>query len=259
MRSGGCDDPDCICGGRGAGDEEHSVLQTSSCGTVQLKSILDCLEMMEEEVGSLKEKISDFRAAHRVHEERCINDDIVTTNKINSMNEKVLEIRQLVGVDALSKGVDADIHFNKLTKLLFPGLASFKLINEMRRNATIDESGFMVPIDDQPIIDGKNKVAIISDEASSKKVIRSPKRTNQSSDRIKSPKKTVNPGSRKESTHVKANDPKHNWKILSETIGFTNETSEEKNSSSRSSDSLEENLENRGPKPRRSRSPRKKK
>ena len=54
-----------------------------------MKSILECLEMMEEEVGSLKEKISDFRAAHRVHEERCINDDIVTTNKINSMNEKV--------------------------------------------------------------------------------------------------------------------------------------------------------------------------
>ena len=69
--------------------------------------------MMEEEMGSLKEKISDFRAAHRVHEERCINDDIVTTNKINSMNEKVLEIRQLVGVDALSKGVDTYFLTNK--------------------------------------------------------------------------------------------------------------------------------------------------
>ena len=40
---------------------------------------------------------------------------------------QVLEVRQLVGVDALSKG-----------------LASFKLINEMKRNATIDDSGFML-------------------------------------------------------------------------------------------------------------------
>ena len=45
---------------------------------------------------------------------------------------KVLEVRQLVGVDALSKG-----------------LASFKLINEMKRNATIDESGFMFTQNEQ--------------------------------------------------------------------------------------------------------------
>ena len=45
---------------------------------------------------------------------------------------QVLEVRQLVGVDALSKG-----------------LASFKLINEMKRNATIDESGFMLAQNEQ--------------------------------------------------------------------------------------------------------------
>ena len=45
--------------------------------------------MMEEEMGSLKEKVSDFSAAHKVHEERCINDDITTTNKLNAMNERV--------------------------------------------------------------------------------------------------------------------------------------------------------------------------
>ena len=103
MKSGSCEDPDCICGGRG-GEEDATSLQSSSCGTLQFKSILECLEQMEEDMGNLKEKVSDFRAAHRVHEERCINDDITTTNKIIAMNEKVLEIRQLVGVDALSKG-----------------------------------------------------------------------------------------------------------------------------------------------------------
>ena len=46
--------------------------------------------MMEEEMGSLKEKVSDFSAAHKVHEERCINDDITTTNKLNAMNERVM-------------------------------------------------------------------------------------------------------------------------------------------------------------------------
>ena len=103
---------------------------------------------MEEEVVGLKEKVSDFVASSKVHEERCINYDITTTNKLNTMNEKVttyfvsqvfkniclkvLEVRQLVGVDALSKG-----------------LASFKLINEMKRNATIDDSGFMFTQNEQ--------------------------------------------------------------------------------------------------------------
>ena len=44
---------------------------------------------MEEEVVGLKEKVSDFVASSKVHEERCINHDITTTNKLNTMNEKV--------------------------------------------------------------------------------------------------------------------------------------------------------------------------
>ena len=44
---------------------------------------------MEEEVVGLKEKVSDFVASSKVHEERCINYDITTTNKLNTMNEKV--------------------------------------------------------------------------------------------------------------------------------------------------------------------------
>ena len=45
---------------------------------------------MEEEVVGLKEKVSDFVASSKVHEERCINYDITTTNKLNTMNEKVI-------------------------------------------------------------------------------------------------------------------------------------------------------------------------
>merc|ERR1719277_1781758 len=125
--------------------------------------------MMEEEMGSLKEKVSDFSAAHKVHEERCINDDITTTNKLNAMNERVLEIRQLVGVDALSKG-----------------LASFKLINEMRRNAKI-EDGFMVPLEEQGDDDNLSKKASKSTGANN----------NNNNDRIKSPKKGISTASRK--------------------------------------------------------------
>ena len=74
-------------------------------------------------MGDLKEKISDYSVASRLHEEKCLEDDLLTANKLNSMNDKVttiriiikysrdikivlqiLEIRQLVGVDALSKG-----------------------------------------------------------------------------------------------------------------------------------------------------------
>ena len=40
-------------------------------------------------MGDLKEKISDYSAASRVHEEKCVEDDITTTNKLNSMNDKV--------------------------------------------------------------------------------------------------------------------------------------------------------------------------
>ena len=50
---------------------------------------------------------------------------------MGSMHSKVLEIRQLVGVTALSKGV-----------------ASFKVISEMKRGSIIDQHGFMVPLDE---------------------------------------------------------------------------------------------------------------
>ena len=91
-----------------------------SCGSAQFKTILEFLEQLEEEMGDLKEKISDYSVASRLHEEQCLEDDLLTANKLNSMNDKVttkllllnipvivlqiLEIRQLVGVDALSKG-----------------------------------------------------------------------------------------------------------------------------------------------------------
>ena len=58
---------------------------------MQFKSILEYLESMEDEMDGLKEKVSDFSASHRVHEEKCINDDITTTNKLNSMNQRVRE------------------------------------------------------------------------------------------------------------------------------------------------------------------------
>ena len=74
-------------------------------------------------MGDLKESIADYSAASRFHEEKCLEDDLATANKLSSMNDKVttddyhyssldnkivllqiLEIRQLAGVDALSKG-----------------------------------------------------------------------------------------------------------------------------------------------------------
>lgn len=140
-----------------------------------------------------------------------------------------------------------------------PGLASFKLINEMRRNAKIDESGFMVPLDDQVI--EEEKVKVPQEESEKKKVCKSssPKRAAP-----KSPRKLQESMSRKESIRAKSNDPKHNWKILSDTIGFTNEENEEKTTSttSISSDSFEEKIiEKEKPtgKVRRSKSPVKKK
>ena len=60
-----------------------------------------------------------------------------------------MEIRQLVGVDALSKG-KYQLYINlQLLTVTTVGIASFKLINEMRRKAVIDENGFMVPEEDQ--------------------------------------------------------------------------------------------------------------
>ena len=75
------------------------------------------------------------------------------------MNDKVLEIRQLVGVNALSKGLE-----------------SFKIINEMKRNPIIDENGFMVPIEDQKqqneSIGDVNETIIIDDDSKKTKKMR---------------------------------------------------------------------------------------
>ena len=151
--------------------------------------------------------------------------------------------------------------------MLFPhvfifctGLASFKLINEMRRNAKIDESGFMVPLDDQVI--EEEKVKVLPEETENQKgTSGSPKRAAP-----KSPRKLKETLVRKESIRAKANDPKHNWKILSDTIGFTKEEIEEHPTSNTtvSSDSFDEKLnEKENPsgkiRVRRSRSPVKKK
>ena len=223
---GGCDDPDCDCGGRGTGDHDGGVAMTGyfilnisalifsfSCGTTQFKTILDFIESMEDEMGSLTEKVEDLSASYKVHEERCFNDDVITTNKLNAMNDKVLEIRQLVGVNALSKG-----------------LASFKIINEMKRNAIIDENGFMVPLEDQKtnseVIEEKGDTVVIEEDNKRKKSVR---KNSVMPERMKSPKKPTAPKmqswevrdmKRKESLKAKGDDPTHNWKILSETIGF---------------------------------------
>ena len=60
-----------------------------SCGSAQFKTILEYLEELEEEMGDLKESISDYSAASRVLEEKCLEDDLATANKLNSMNDKV--------------------------------------------------------------------------------------------------------------------------------------------------------------------------
>ena len=40
---------------------------------------------LEEEVGGLKKRMAVYTAASEVHEERCSNDDSITTNKLNAM------------------------------------------------------------------------------------------------------------------------------------------------------------------------------
>ena len=60
-----------------------------SCGTAQFKSILEYLSELEDEMGVLKERIRDYMTASEEHEERCTNDDIITTNKLSAMNDKV--------------------------------------------------------------------------------------------------------------------------------------------------------------------------
>ena len=173
----------------------------------QFKTILEFLDSMEDELGSLTEAGEDMSASHKVHEERCDSDDAVTTNKLNAMNDKVLEIRQLVGVNALSKG-----------------LASFKIINEMKRNAIIDKNGFMVPLEDQ-----KPEHQITDDGNENKSTKRGSIMAERSPKPQKSPKKLTAPKlqgwekreqKRKQSVHAKADDPTHNWKMLGDTLGF---------------------------------------
>ena len=110
------------------------------------------------------------------------------------------------------------------------GLASFKLINEMKRNAIIDENGFMVPIEDQKpqqeTIEDLNESSIVEDDNRRSKSMRKGSTMNE---RTKSPRKLTAPKlqgwemreqKRKQSLRAKGDDPSHNWKMLSETIGF---------------------------------------
>ena len=73
-----------------------------SCGSAQFKTILEYLEQLEEEMGDLKEKISDYSVASRLHEEKCLEDDLTTANKLNSMNDKVTTIITLLLITRLS-------------------------------------------------------------------------------------------------------------------------------------------------------------
>lgn len=43
-------------------------------------------------MGGLKERISEYTIASERHEEICGNDDIMTANKLNAMNDKVREM-----------------------------------------------------------------------------------------------------------------------------------------------------------------------
>ena len=248
---GGCDDPDCDCGGGGGPDGVVAIsasvsLHTSivclyeylyRCGTNQFKSILEFLETMEDEIGNITEKVEDLSASHKVHEKRCDNDDVITTNKINAMNDKVLEIRQLIGVNALSQG-----------------LASFKIINEMKRKAIIDENGFMVTIEDQKpqyeTIEDKNESSALEDD---NKRMKSPRKGKMTAPKFQG--REIKEQKRKQSLRAKGDDPTHNWKMLSEAIGFTAKNdpiSEEgdfvrngKDTSSNSSETFDEKLTER--------------
>ena len=73
-----------------------------SCGSAQFKTILEYLDQLEEEMGDLKERISDYSAASRVHEEKCEEDDLTTANKLNSMNDKVTTIIILLVITRFS-------------------------------------------------------------------------------------------------------------------------------------------------------------
>ena len=161
---------------------------------------------------------------------------------------QVLEIRQLIGANALSQG-----------------LASFKIINEMKRKTIIDENGFIVPSEDQKpqyeTIEDKNESSALEDD---NKRMKSPRKGKMTTERIKSPRKVTAPKAkareikeqkRKQSLRAKGDDPTHNWKMLSEAIGFTAKNdpiSEEgdfvrngKDTSSNSSETFEEKLAER--------------
>ena len=48
-------------------------------------------------MGGLKERISQYTTASERHEEICGNDDIMTANKLNTMNDRVRERSLVVG------------------------------------------------------------------------------------------------------------------------------------------------------------------
>ena len=94
----------------------------------------------------------------------------------------------------------------------------------------VDKDGFMVPLDDQK--QSAEQTKLESPEAeieripspekrdrSPRKGARSvsPKKANGELKRRQSPEKS----SRKESIRARPGDPKHNWRILSDTVGFT--------------------------------------
>ena len=167
---------------------------------------------MEEELGSLTEKVEDMTASHKVHEERCRNDDVITTNKMIAMNNKVLEIRQLVGVNALSKG-----------------LASFKIINDLKRNSIIDSTGFMVLNHDQKpedrIIEEGNETPMSRDDIKRNK---NNTKSNSKKGRNQSPRRKLTAPKlqgwekreqkRKQSLKAKGDDQPENLKQMNETL-----------------------------------------
>ena len=94
----------------------------------------------------------------------------------------------------------------------------------------VDKDGFMVPLEDQkqsaestkvdsPVENTENMGSPRKRERSPKKETRSvsPKKAIERLSRNKSPEKSA----RKESMRAKPGDPKHNWRILSDAVGFT--------------------------------------
>jgi len=130
-----CHNEFCECGGGGVKrlDDalETTVASKASCGSMQLKTILEYLENIEDDLGTLTERVEDLTHAHQVHKGHCKDEHEEAQEKLSSMHSKIGEIRQLVGVTALSKGV-----------------ASFKVLNEMKRQSVVDAHGFMIPLSD---------------------------------------------------------------------------------------------------------------